>query len=336
MRLPQAPSLPAPLALARAALVAAALAVPGLTLAGLATGQAQAAEAQFPRGSLVGLVPPEGMTEASTFPGFEDRAKSASILIVEMPPEAYEQVSGGFTDAALATKGIAVEHRDSLKIDGVKNAFVTGTQSAGAIQVRKWILLAGSDKGTALITAQVPESNAAAFPDEVVRKTMETVAFRAPPTIAEQMKALPFNLTKLDGFRVVRVLGNTAAFLTEGEKNEFGPADQPLFVVSVAAGSVRDDERANFAVRLVTTTPGFRDLKIERAEPLRINNMAGFEVMANAKDAKTGTDVKIIQWIRFGTNGYMRMMGIIKADTFADYYPKVRAIRDGVDTSGTQ
>ncbi|WP_029004172.1 hypothetical protein [Azorhizobium doebereinerae] len=302
----------------------------------LSAGLACAAEAVFPRGSLVGLVPPEGMTEATTFPGFEDRAKSASILIVEMPPEAYEQVAAGFTDAALGTKGIAVESRDNLAVPDAKTMFVTGTQTAGPISVRKWVLLAGSAKGTALVTVQVPEANAASLPDPVVRATLATLAFRTPPTIEEQMKTLPFHLTNLGGFRVLRVLGNSAAFLTDGPKAEFDAAAQPLFVVSVAAGAPRDDDRANFAVRTLTTTPGFRDLKIERAEPLRINNMPGFEVMANAKEGASGTEVKIIQWVRFGTNGYMRMMGVVKADAFADYYSRLRAIRDGVETGGAE
>ncbi|GGF45071.1 hypothetical protein GCM10007301_00730 [Azorhizobium oxalatiphilum] len=317
-----------PLPLARLSLALAALLVSGSL--------ALAAEAEFPRGSLVGLVPPEGMGEATTFPGFEDRAKSASILIVEMPPEAYEQVAAGFTDAALGTKGIAVEKRDNIPLKDIKNVLVTGTQTVGPIQVRKWVLLAGSDKGTALITVQVPEANAAALPDQVVRTTLSTLAFRAPPTAEEQLKALPFQLTNLEGFRLLRVLGNTAAFLTDGPKNEFDAAAQPLFVISVAAGSVRDDERATFSVRTLTTTPGFRDLKIERAEPLRINNMPGFEVMANAKDGQTGAPVKIVQWIRFGTNGYMRMMGVVKADAFTDYYGRLRGIRDGVDTGGPE
>lgn len=306
----------------------AALLVSGSLLLG---GAASAADAIFPRGSLVGLVPPEGMTEASAFPGFEDRAKSSSILLVEMPPEAYEQVAAGFNDAALASKGIAVTSREPLTIPGTKTMFVTGTQTAGPLTVRKWVLLAGTDKGTALVTAQVPESEAANLPDSAVRAALATLSFRAPPSVEEQLKTLPFHLSNLAGFRVLRVLGNTALFLTEGPKNEIEAAEQPLFVVSVSGGVPRDDDRGTFAVRTLTTTPGFKDLRVERAEPLRINNQSGFEVMATAKEVQGGADVKIIQWLRFGSNGYVRMLGVVKADAFPDAYPKLRAIRDGFE-----
>ncbi|WP_341991691.1 hypothetical protein [Azorhizobium sp. AG788] len=298
------------------------------------SGAAFAADPIFPRGSLVGLVPPDGMTEATAFPGFEDRAKSASILMVEMPPEAYEQVASGFTDAALASKGIAVISRDPLTIPDTKTMFVTGTQTAGALTVRKWVLLAGTSKGTALITAQIPEATAASLPDETVRAALATIAFRAPPSLEEQLKGLPFHLSSLAGFRVLRVLGNTAVFLTDGPKNEIEAADQPLFVVSVSAGAPRDDDRGTFAVRTLTSTPGFKELRVERAEPLRIHNQPGFEVMATAKEAQSGAEVKVIQWLRFGSNGYVRMLGVVKADAFPDAYPKLRAIRDGFEAGG--
>lgn len=303
-----------------------------LALVLLSGGFALAADAVFPRGSLVGLVPPEGMVEANAFPGFEDQNKNASILIVEMPPEAYEQVSSGFTDAALASKGIMVEAREPLTIPDAKAVLVTGTQAAGALRVRKWVLLAGSDRGTALVTVQVPEANAAALPDAVVHTALQTLAFRAPPSIDEQLKTLPFRLTNLAGFRVMRVIPNNAALLTDGPKNEIEAAAQPLFVISVSPGAPRDDDRLNFAVRALNTTPGFRDMKIERAEPLRINNMPGFEVMATAREAQGNAEVKVVQWMRFGTNGYLRMMAVVKADTFADYYSRLRAIRDGVES----
>lgn len=300
----------------------------------LLSGAALAADPVFPRGSLVGLVPPEGMTEATAFPGFEDRSKSASILLVEMPPEAYEQVASGFTDAALASKGIAVVSRDPLTIPDTKTMFVTGTQTAGALTVRKWVLLAGTSKGTALVTAQIPEANAAALSDETVRAALATIAFRAPPSLDEQLKGLPFHLGTLAGFRVLRVLGNTAVFLTDGPKNEIDAADQPLFVVSVSGGAPRDDDRGTFAVRTLTSTPGFKELRVERAEPLRIHNQPGFEVMATAKEGQTGAEVKVIQWLRFGSNGYVRMLGVVKADAFPDAYPKLRAIRDGFEAGG--
>ncbi|MFG1477470.1 hypothetical protein V5F53_02250 [Xanthobacter sp. V4C-4] len=304
----------------------AALGLMVLTLLMSAAGHA--GEAIFPRGSVVGLAPPPGLVESTTFSGFEDRARNASILIVDMPAEAYPQLEAGFTDAALAAKGVSVEQRGPFALPDAKAYLVTGTQSAGPFRVRKWILLAGTDVATALVTVQVAETDAAALPDAEVRAALATLAFRSPEA---QVAALPFTVTDLAGFRVVRTFGGSTVMLTDGPKNVIEGVEQPYFVVSVAHGAPREDERRQFALRALSTLAGLKDMRLERAEPLRIAQIPGFEVMAQAVDAKTGEPVKVVQWIRFGQTGHMRMVGISRLDAFPEVYPRFRAIRDGVD-----
>lgn len=306
-----------------------------LTLAALllSAGLVQAADAVFPRGSAFGLVPPEGMVESTGFAGFEDRAKSASILIVEMPGSAYAQVEAGFTDAALASKGIIVDQRGNLPIADAKTLFVTGRQSAGTVMAKKWILLVGKPEATALVTVQVPEANADALPDDKVREILQSLAYRAPPTAQEQMSGLPFHLKDLSGFRPVKVIGNTAVVLTDGPKDIVENAEQAVFVAGIAPGAPRDDERRQFAMRALGSVPSVKEMRIERAEPLRINGQAGFEILAVAKDAISNADVKVVQWLRFGTTAHLRMIAIVKAEDFAAEYPRLRTIRDGVETN---
>ncbi|MFG1358718.1 hypothetical protein [Xanthobacter pseudotagetidis] len=289
---------------------------------------AAAAEVEFPRGSIIGLVPPEGMSEGRTFSGFEDRDKNAALLLVDMPAEAFPQLEASFTDAALAEKGIKVETRVNFPVTGAKGILVTGTQAAGAVTLRKWVLLAGNDMLTALVTFQVPESAAVAYPDATVRAALSTLAFRSA---REQVEALPYTLNDLAGFRVVRTLGGSTVILTDGPKNVVDGAEQPYFVVTVAGGAPREDERGRFAVRTLAGTPGVKDIQVERAEPLRLANHMGYEVMAKGVDMRTGAPVKVVQWMRFGTTGYMRMVGVTPLDSFPELYPRLRAIRDGVE-----
>lgn len=293
-----------------------------------ALSSAAAAEVEFPRGSIIGMVPPDGMSEGRTFAGFEDREKGAAVLLVDMPAEAFPQLEASFTDAALAEKGIKVQRRENFPVAGAKGILVTGTQAAGAVTLRKWVLLAGNDMLTALVTVQVPEGQDAAYPDAKVRAALSTLAFRSA---RDQVAALPYTLNDLAGFRVVRTLGGSTVILTDGPNNVVDGAEQPYFVVSVAGGSPRDDERGRFAVRALAGLPGLKDLQVERAEPLRIANHTGYEVMAKGVDARTGTPVKVIQWMRFGTTGHMRMVGVTPLDSFPELYPRLRAIRDGVE-----
>lgn len=305
-------------------------------LAGLAFGAALlfstafagAQDLKFPRGSVIGLNPPEGMVESTQFSGFEDEKRRASILIVDLPPEAYPQIEDGFTNEALASKGIKVESRAPFKIKDAKAFLVTGTQTVGPLSVRKWILLVGTDTLTSLVTVQAAEGAEAELTDKEVREALSTLSFRSPQ---DQVAALPFALNDLAGFRVVRTLAGNTAILTDGPKNVIQGAEQPYMVITVAPGAPREDERRQFAIRALSTLSGLRDMKLERAEPLRIGRMNGFEIMANAIDEKTGEPVKVVQWIRFGQTGHVRMVAITQKDAFPDLYPRLRAIRDGVD-----
>lgn len=287
-----------------------------------------AADPTFPRGSAIGLVPPPGMVEGQAFAGFEDRDHNASLLIVDMPPDAYEQIDAGFTDTALAGKGITLDKREAFPLKGAKAVLFTGTQTAGPVSLRKWVLLVGTDQLTGLITLQVPESEAAAYPDAAVRTALATLAIRS---IQDQVAALPFAATNLAGFRPVRALAGTTLILTDGPKDVQEGVDQPLFVVTVGGGAPREDERRQFALRLLSTLPGVKDLKLERAEPQRISGQTGFEVMATGVDVKTGAPVKLVQWIRFGPSAYIRMVGVTRLDAFPDTYDRLRALRDGVE-----
>ena len=77
-----------------------------MSLAHVQAGFAQ--EAVFPEGSSVGLVIPRNMQPSSTFSGFEDPAMGATIVLTELPVDAFAQISAKFNAEGLAPTGIVV------------------------------------------------------------------------------------------------------------------------------------------------------------------------------------------------------------------------------------
>jgi len=59
-------------------------------------------------------------------------------------------------------------------------------------------------------------------------------------------------------------------------------------------------------------------------------NLATHELQAEAKEAFTDTPMKIVQWVRFGSGIYIRMVGMARADQWPAAFPRFRAVRDGV------
>jgi len=108
---------------------------------------------------------------------------------------------------------------------------------------------------------------------------------------------------------------------------------RPFMIIGIAPGQApKAEERDAFARRVFNTAPGIKDVKIIRAEPLRMGRASGYEIVAEAKDLKSDIEVTTVQWLRFGSTGYMQMLGIARRTAWNDAFTKMRAIRDGIDS----
>jgi hypothetical protein len=101
-------------------------------------------------------------------------------------------------------------------------------------------------------------------------------------------------------------------------------------IVSVGRGGPPDtSDRSRFARDLVATAP-VRDLSIKSAEPMRINNAPGYEIRAEGKDP-AGKPVSIVQWLRFGAGGYLRILGAGPSGEWDQMFGRFRTVRDAID-----
>ncbi|ADH91105.1 conserved hypothetical protein [Ancylobacter novellus DSM 506] len=307
--------------------------VAALVLPLLALSVPAGAQAVFPNQGTIGLVPPEGMSEIPNVPGFQDRATKASILVLEMPQPAFQEITSHFAPAELKKQNVTVEERRDVELaDGVKAVLLKGYQSIpnAGTTLKKWILIAGGKQQTGMITVQFPEEASARYPDKAVEAALKTVVFRAPPSNEELMARLPFTFDDMEGFKVFKVLGGSAVLLTKGDA-EPDPSTQPFFIVAAGPGEVREEERESVAKRAISSVPGVKELRVERGGPLRIGGQPGYELIANALDAKSGKPVKVAQWLRFGRTANLRMVGVAPAASFDADFGAMRGLRDGIE-----
>ncbi|HVY59490.1 MAG TPA: hypothetical protein VHA77_16685 [Xanthobacteraceae bacterium] len=297
----------------------------------VSSGSAGATEATFPPGSHVGLVPPTGFITSQTFRGFEDRDKGASILMLEMPAGAFAEIDKAMTDAALKRQGVTLEKRENLMLKTGRAVLMVGRQDSSGEHLRKWILLAPLPNATAMLTVQMPDAARSAYPDSVIHSALASLAVREKVPIDEQLALLPFHMDNLGGLRPFRVVQSSTVFLTEGPLDTVEPAEQPLLVVSIARGGPEQpSERNEFARNLLTSVAGLRDMRFVGADLLRLGTQQVHEIMAEAKDVKTGSDLKLVQWLRFGSGGFVRLIGASRSDAWRDAFPRFRAVRDGI------
>ena len=78
--------------------------------------------------------------------------------MVLMIPGPYSEVSSAFTTAEMKTRGMNLQSKKDIDIDGLPGMLVNVTQSAYGIEFGKWIALFGDDSKTITVTATFPKS----------------------------------------------------------------------------------------------------------------------------------------------------------------------------------
>jgi len=301
-----------------------------LALALAVAAPAYAADPVFPTASRIGLVPPAGFTPSKRFSGFENPQASALIALSELPAEAYADVEKGFSDEALKGRGWTVEVREPLK-DG-KGFIIAGPQESGGQKRYESVMVANLGGITSLVSIQMVEASHASITDSIVRDMFKTVTVRPTVPESERLAVLPYKIGDLARFRVVRSAREGVAILTDGPKDEVVAVEQPFLLIGIAPGAApKPEDRDAFAKRVFSSAPGLKEIKITRAEPLRIGQAQGYEILADAKDAGSGTDVTTVQWLRFGQNAYMQMFAIVRKNAWKDVFPRLREIRDSIE-----
>ena len=299
----------------------------------LPTQGAAAADAIFPIGSRLGLVPPAGMVPSRTFQGFEEPGTKAAIVLTTLPANAYEQLAKSMVPEAMKKEGIEVERREPVELPAGKGFVLSGRQTIEKERYRKWLLIASADDVTALVNVQVPEQ-AANYSEEAVRAAFATLAVRPHIPETELLALIPFSIGELAGFHIEDVLPGRAIVLVDpaSQTADGGGATAKgrMFISAIPGGPEEAADRGNFARVAFGQIVGIKDVQLQDAGPLRIASQPGYQTLAKAKDAGTGADVMVVQWLRFGSGGFLRMIGIARADAWPEMLGRLRTVRDSV------
>lgn len=311
--------------------VAAALALSGPVRYSAAQ-PATSTEPQFPLASRLGLAPPPGMTLSTSFQGFEDEKNNVFIRLVAMPEAAFAEIEKSMTNQALKKQNITVEKREPFALPSGKGLLIVARQDADNVRLRKWLLIAPVGGLTALVSMEIPQSARNVYSEAAIRASLGSITTRTEVPAEEQLSLVPFSLRDLAGFRIGGVVPGRAVQLTDGDGDATETIKEPQIVIGVSPGGPASvGDRDSFARLAFSGPPSLKDIRILSSEPMRISGQPGHELRATGKDAKTGADVEIVQWLRFGSGGYLRMMGFAPKEAWITAYTRFRTVRDGLD-----
>lgn len=290
---------------------------------------AVAAEPVFPPGLRIGLEPAGDLKLSQRFPGFEDNDRNVVVAILDLPASAFHELEvAAFNNTQTDAQQVK---RESFPFGSGIGFLISGAGQQNGVPVRRWSLLAQAIGSTVqnltmLINVEVPDSAGPVYSDEVVRKMLASVTFRPAP-VQEQLGLLPFKLGELAGFRVMQVLPTGSVILAEDTTDR--SSGQPFMIVSAERGGPAEaGDRATFARDMLATAP-VRDLTLQSAESMRINGLPGYEIRAQGKDP-AGAAVSVVQWLRFGPGGFLRVIGVSPTEKWNEAFSRFRALRDGI------
>ncbi|MGI6245579.1 MAG: hypothetical protein ACOYJQ_07405 [Pseudochelatococcus sp.] len=289
-------------------------------------------ERVFPQGIGIGVVPPADMALSQRFPGFEDEARESAIMLVEMPPEMYAGVERDLRDPQREPDGFTLLRREAWPVEGGKGLLVEGRQEIDGKTVYKWVLARGTAAAAAAVTFQVSEQARDVYTDDVVLRTLRSLALRDAAALEAELATLPFVIGQppADGpaFRVSRVIANNSAMLTLGPKDLVQGAEQPVIVIgggtAAIAGALEQDRFARQAFAGLTS---IRNMQIRRGEGVTHGGVAWHEIEADAQDEGTGARVRVMQAIRFDRTRFIRFVVVARQgawDEAAAYFKHLR------------
>jgi hypothetical protein len=260
--------------------------------------------------------------------GFVDVPKDSAILLASQAPAAYADIEKTLTPEALKRENIDVSKREQFQTSLGNVNLVTGTQLVDKTRYRKYLVVGQTEGLTVVANAQIPEHEDS-YAEPVIRAALATLAVRRTVPDQEMLGLLPFTIGDLSGFHVENVMPGRAVLLLDHPTA--AAAFPTRMLVAVFPGGPSDaDDPARFARMAFDSIAGISDVRLTMAEPLRVNGQSGYQMMAQAKDAQTGTPIMVAQWLRFGGGAFLQMVGMAPADGWTEALARLRTVRDSI------
>jgi hypothetical protein len=293
---------------------------------------AVAADAEFPPGLRIGMVPLVGLAKAKTFPGFESEDGSVKVLITELPPAAYGEVVSAFNGNPGGTGGVK---QDKIETPAGLAYFTTETGKAGETTVKRYSMILPGAGFSGYVAVQIPENATKIYTDEAVRQMFASAVTRREVSIDEQLALMPFKIADLADFKNVRTLApGVSLVLADGDESS-GLEPKPFMIIGLIGQTPQQaDDRARFAQEAALQIPGMRETRVTMSEPIRISGQPGFETRIDAVSGKDKTPVTVVQWIRFGGATSLRIIASAPRDQWQAAFTRFRAVRDGIQPKG--
>jgi hypothetical protein len=265
---------------------------------------------------------PPGFEKADSFDGFGQRQTQSSILAISVPGP-YSKIAAGFTLEQMRARGWSLRRREKIEISGMPGILVHFEQPAYGTVFLKWLVAFGDEQSTKLVTAAFPKSQEQEL--SAVLKAAVLSARLAPSGPADPGAGLPFTIDASEQLKLAPGISNTLLYTKDGTAPIKSPED-PLFVAAPSLVKGLAGDKQQFAEQRLRQTASTKGLVIESTDAITIDGLEGYESVAKAEDARSGTSLVIYQAILFDQDSYVLMQGRVGAESSDTYLPEFKTM----------
>ncbi len=267
-----------------------------------ATGAAAEETVRIP-GTKIALPVPAGFALAERFPGLGNEDASASVMVNELPGP-YAAVVAGFTDEALAGRGMAVTGREAVEIDGRAATLIHFEQTAMGTTFRKWLGVFGDDESTVMVTATAPSAGAEALA-ETLRGVVLGARFDREHD-ADPYVAFGYRFDHTGGLELRHETPTGLVLLPPGVENGV-PGEHTMLVAGRTFREVEIDDLEDFAMRRLYKVEQLSDLRGLEGQAVRYGGFPGWEIAGSGRD--DGAEVAVYQALLLDDKDYLLLIG---------------------------
>jgi hypothetical protein len=236
----------------------------------------------------------------------------------------FKEMAAGFSQELMRARGWTLRGKVEIEVEGLPGLLVHFEQPVGSAVFLKWSLAFGDEQRTTMVTATFPAAQEQNLSERLRRSVLS--ARPSPTAPPEPGTDLPFTITASQKLKLIPAVSKMLLYTKDGAIPTKSPND-PLFVAGQAIGNVViTGNQREYAEKRLRGTAETKHLAIVSTEPVTIAGLDGYESVAAADDAKSGTPLAVYQVMLFNGNSYFLMQGLVGTELQGEFLPEFKAM----------
>jgi hypothetical protein len=235
----------------------------------------------------------------------------------------FAALTSGMNRQGLASRGMTLISSATPTIGKQRALLLHVSQSAGGVDVLKWMLVIGDAKASVMIVGTFPRAAEAELSASVKAAVLSTRPSAVAP--ADHFEGLPFRISATPTLKIAGRMSNMLLLNESGNLTPHG-SDAAVFGVGSSLGPVAISRLPEFAETRAKGTNQMKGIRIVEASMTTLAGTSAHELVAEGTDIKTGRAVTLYQVVIPEQDGYVLMQGLVASSRAAVMLAEFRRV----------